>query len=90
MLPISTPIVATTAIMQFIWSWNDFLIPLVLTLNRPELRTLAVGMYSFVGEYTTDWTGMAAGATISLVPIMVVFLVMQRYFVEGVAGAVKQ
>ncbi|GGE27275.1 sugar ABC transporter permease [Pullulanibacillus camelliae] len=90
MLPLATPVIATTAIMQFIWSWNDFLVPLVFTLNRPELRTLAVGMYSFIGEYQTDYTGMAAGATIALVPIMLVFIFMQRYFIEGIAGAVKQ
>lgn len=89
MLPLSSPIIATTAIMQFIWTWSSFLIPLVLTLNRPELRTLAVGMQSFVGTYSADYTGMAAGATISLLPVMLVFIVMQRYFIEGIAGAVK-
>lgn len=90
MLPLSKPIIATVSIMQFIWTWNAFLVPLIFTLNRPGLRTLSVGMYSFVGQYNTDWTGMAAGATISLVPIMLVFIFMQRYFVEGIAGAVKQ
>lgn len=89
MLPLSAPIIATTAIMQFIWTWSSFLIPLVLTLNKPELRTLAVGMESFVGTYSSDYAGMAAGATISLLPVMLVFILMQRYFIEGVAGAVK-
>lgn len=89
MLPLSAPIVATTAIMQFIWTWSSFLIPLVLTLNKPELRTLAVGMESFVGTYSSDYAGMTAAATISLLPVMLVFIVMQRYFIEGVAGAVK-
>ena len=56
----------------------------------PELRTLAVGMYAFRGEFYVDWSGMAAAATISLLPIIIVFLFMQRYFVEGIAGAVKQ
>ncbi|GAB2545849.1 carbohydrate ABC transporter permease [Gracilibacillus alcaliphilus] len=89
MLPLSAPMIATTAIMQFIWTWSSFLIPLVLTLNKPELRTLAVGMESFVGNYASDYAGMAAGASISLVPVMIVFIIMQRYFIEGVAGAVK-
>jgi raffinose/stachyose/melibiose transport system permease protein len=53
------------------------------------LRTLAVGIYAFQGEFFTDWSGMAAAATISLAPIVIVFLVLQRYFVEGIAGAVK-
>ena len=90
MLPLSMPIMATVIILQFIGSWNDFLLPLVLTLSRPELRTLAVGMYAFRGEFYVDWSGMAAAATISLLPIIIVFLFMQRYFVEGIAGAVKQ
>ena len=88
-LPLTKPVVATAIIMQFMYSWNDFLLPLVLTLSRPDLRTLAVGIYSFQGEFFTDWSGMAAAATISLLPIIVVFLFLQRYFVEGIAGAVK-
>lgn len=89
MLPLTKPVVATAIIMQFMFSWNDFLLPLVLTLSRPDLRTLAVGIYSFQGEYFTDWSGMAAAATISLMPIIILFLFLQRYFVEGIAGAVK-
>ena len=89
MLPLAKPIVATTIILQFMHSWNAFLQPLVLTLSRPDLRTLAVGIYAFQGEFFTDWSGMAAAATISLAPIVIVFLFLQRYFVEGIAGAVK-
>ncbi|WP_134698594.1 carbohydrate ABC transporter permease [Ammoniphilus sp. YIM 78166] len=89
MLPLSKPIVATTGILQFMWAWNSFLIPLVFTLNKPELRTLGVGMYQFVGENSIDWTGAAAAASISLIPIIIVFILFQRYFVDGIAGAVK-
>ena len=89
LLPLAKPVVATVVIMQLIASWNDFLLPLVLTLPRPELRTLSVGMYAFRGEYFTDWSGMAAAATIAIIPIILVFLTMQRYFIEGIAGAVK-
>lgn len=89
MLPLSKPVIATVVIMQFIASWNDFLLPLVLTLARPDLRTLSVGMYAFRGEYFTDWSGMAAAATIAIIPVILVFLSMQRYFIEGIAGAVK-
>ncbi|GGP13955.1 carbohydrate ABC transporter permease [Oceanobacillus neutriphilus] len=88
-LPTAKPVIATAAIMQFVWTWSSFLVPLVLTLNSPELRTLAVGMLSFVGRYQTDWTGMAAGASISLVPVILIFIVMQRYFIEGISGSVK-
>lgn len=90
MLPQTKPIIATTIILQFMASWNAFLQPLVLTLSRPDLRTLAVGIYSFRGQYSTDWSGMAAASTISLAPIVILFLFLQRYFIEGVAGAVKQ
>ena len=89
LLPLAKPVIATVVIMQLISSWNDFLLPLVLTLPRPELRTLSVGMFAFRGEYFTDWSGMAAAATIAIVPIILVFLTMQRYFIEGIAGAVK-
>ncbi len=89
MLPLAKPIIATTIIMQFLNSWNDFLLPLVITLTRPELRTLSVGMYAFRGEYFVDWSGMAAAATISVLPVILVFLLLQRYFIEGIAGAVK-
>jgi len=89
MLPLAKPVIATATIMQFMWSWNAFFLPLVFTLGKPDLRTLGVGMYAFVGEYMIDWTGMAAAATISLMPIIFVFLLLQRYFVEGVAGAIK-
>lgn len=89
-LPLAKPVIATAVILQFMHSWNDFLLPLVLTLSRPNLRTLSVGVYSFQGQYFTDWSGMAAAATIALIPIILLFLFLQRYFVEGVAGAVKQ
>jgi raffinose/stachyose/melibiose transport system permease protein len=90
MLPLSKPIIATVAIMQTLHAWNDFLLPLVLTLSRPDLRTLSVGVYAFRGEFFIDWGGMAAAATITILPIVILFLFMQRYFVEGIAGAVKQ
>lgn len=90
MLPLAKPVIATTVILQFMASWNSFFLPLVLTLSRPELRTLGVGMFAFQGEYFSDWSGMAAAATISLVPIIAVFLLLQRYFIEGIGGAVKQ
>jgi raffinose/stachyose/melibiose transport system permease protein len=90
MMPLAMPIVATVVIMTFISSWNSFFLPLVFTFSRPDLRTLSVGMYAFVGEHETDWSGMAAAATISLVPVITLFFFMQRYFIQGLAGAVKE
>jgi raffinose/stachyose/melibiose transport system permease protein len=89
MLPLAGPVTATVAVLTFLAAWNAFLIPLVFTFSSPELRTLAVGMLAFVGTNETDWSGMAAAATISLLPVVVLFFFVQRYFVEGVAGAVK-
>lgn len=89
MFPLSKPIIVTVIIMQFIWTWNSFLLPLVITLNKPSIRTLAVGMYALRGENVVDWTGIAAGACISIVPVILVFIVLQKHFVSGIAGAVK-
>ncbi|MGI8484986.1 MAG: carbohydrate ABC transporter permease [Thermomicrobiales bacterium] len=89
MLPLAKPVMATVTILTFLGVWNNFFVPLVFTFSRPELRTLSVGMLAFVGQHETDRSGMAAGATISLVPVMIVFLLLQRYYIEGIAGAVK-
>ena len=89
MLPLAKPIIGTVTILNTIGAWKAFMIPLVFTFSRPGLRTLGVGMYAFVGEHTSDWTAMAAGASISIIPMMLVFILFQRYFIEGLAGAVK-
>jgi ABC-type glycerol-3-phosphate transport system permease component len=89
MFPLAGPMIATVTLFTFIGSWNDFFIPLVFTLGRPELRTLAVGMYAFVGNNSTNWTYLCAGSVIALAPIMLVFLFLQRFFIEGIGGAVK-
>ena len=89
MFPLAKPIMVTVVIMQFIWTWNSFLLPLTITLNNPELRTLSVGLYALGGENVVDWTGIAAGASISILPVIMIFIVLQRYFVEGISGAVK-
>ncbi len=89
MFPLAKPIMATVVIMQFIWTWNSFLLPLIVTLSKPELRTLAVGLYALRGENVVDWTGIAAGACIAVLPIIIIFVCLQKYFVDGVAGAVK-
>lgn len=89
MMPMAGPVTATVTLMTFMATWNAFFLPLVFTFSRPDLRTLAVGMLAFVGENSTDWSGMAAAATISLLPVVLLFILLQRYFVEGIAGAVK-
>jgi raffinose/stachyose/melibiose transport system permease protein len=89
MLPLAMPVTATATLLTFLNTWNAYFLPLVFTFSRPDLRTVSVGMIAFSGEYSTDWSGMAAGAVISLAPVVILFFVLQRYFVEGIAGAVK-
>lgn len=89
MLPLSKPIVVTVIVLQVLHAWNDFLLPLVVTLANPMMRTLSVGVYAFKGENYIDWGGMTAAATMSILPIVVLFLLLQRYFIDGLAGAVK-
>ena len=90
MLPLSGPMLATVGLFTAITAWNSFFIPLVFTLGRPELRTLAIGMYAFIGENSTEWTLLCAGTVITLAPIILLFVLLQRFFVNGLAGAVKQ
>ncbi|MGW6199446.1 carbohydrate ABC transporter permease [Kribbella sp. NPDC055110] len=90
MLPLSAPMLATVGMFTAITAWNSFFIPLVFTLGRPELRTLAIGMYAFIGENSTEWTLLCAGTVITLTPIILLFVLLQRFFVNGLAGAVKQ
>lgn len=88
-MPFAFPMVGTIVLFEFLDNWNSFFIPLVFTLSRPDLRTIAVGMYSLVGETATDWTLLCAAATMSLLPTMILFLMLQRTFVNGIAGAIK-
>ena len=89
MMKLCKPVATTVVIMETIWAWNAFMLPLVLTLNNPSSRTLAVGLYAFKGENTVDWTGIAAGGSIAVIPVIILFVLMQKHFVEGIAGAVK-
>ncbi|WP_159623130.1 MULTISPECIES: carbohydrate ABC transporter permease [Ruania] len=89
MLPLSGPITATVVVLTFLATWNNFFLPLVFTFSVPDNRTLAVGMLAFEGTNSTDWSGLAAAASLSLLPILALFVLLQRHFVEGIAGAVK-
>ena len=87
--PLVSAATATVAIFRFMGSWNSFFMPLVFSLGRPELRTLAVGLRAFQGEFSFDWTGFAAAMAISVTPVILLFVFFQRYIVSGLAGAVK-
>jgi len=82
-LPLSTPALATLAIFAFMGSWKDFLWPLIVT-NRIDMRTVEVGIASFSNLYTADWPHQMAAAVIVMIPIVLVFLAAQKYFVKGI------
>ena len=89
LLPLLVPAVSTLALFLFIWTWNGFLIPLIL-VNDDSLRTLPIGMLFFQGKYTVDTPVLTAGAVIAIFPLVVVYLIFQRKFIEGLtAGASK-
>jgi len=84
MLPLSKPALATLTIFTFVFTWNDFLGPrLYLTTQR--LWTVQIGMRLFIGQNATEFGLIMAIATVSLVPILIVFLALQRFFVQGIA-----
>jgi raffinose/stachyose/melibiose transport system permease protein len=88
-LPLARPGLMTVALLEFLWSWNELLLPLVFLITD-ERRTLPVGMLFYQGRFTVDYGLMCAGVLILSVPITILFLVFQRDFVSGLtAGALK-
>jgi multiple sugar transport system permease protein len=87
--PLAAPGMATLAIFTFIGAWNDFLWPLIVT-NSDEMRTLPVGLALLARRNTVVWGQTMAGTVVAVAPMVLVFLVLQRRFIEGLtAGAVK-
>jgi len=88
-LPLCKPAIAALAIFTFVRNWNDFLWP-VIALNRPQNYTLTVGVANLQGEFMTDFGIIFSGAALAALPMIIFFLVFQKYFLEGVRmGAVK-
>ena len=91
-LPLMKPILATIAIITFKTVWNDYLLPMVFTISTPKQAPLVVGVVALknTGEGATSWNLMLAGTMISIIPMILVYLGLNRYFVEGMTnGAVK-
>jgi multiple sugar transport system permease protein len=82
-LPLSKPVLSTVAIFTFLGSWNSFMGPLIY-LNSLENMTLAVGLRAFQGLRGTEWNLMMAAAAIMMIPVLIVFFVAQRYFIQGI------
>ena len=92
-MPIIKPILATSAILSFRDSWNNYMMPLAFTIAQPKLRTLTVGVVLLKdqGDGVAAWNIMLAGTVLSIVPILVVYLFFNRYFIEGMTqGALKE
>ena len=83
-LPLSKPAMATFGTFVFLWSWNNFLWPL-LVINTVDMFTLPLGISLFQSQNTVQWNMMMAASTIALLPLLLVFLFAQKYFVEGIA-----
>jgi raffinose/stachyose/melibiose transport system permease protein len=87
--PLARPAVLTLAVLIFMWTWNEFLLALVLVQSE-NLRTLPVGLAFFQGRFTADIPRLAAGAIIVAGPIVLIYIFLQRHFIQGVlGGAVK-
>jgi raffinose/stachyose/melibiose transport system permease protein len=88
-LPLSLPILSTVAVITFVNSWNNYLLPLVV-LNSPSQYTWPLGLMEYQGLWSTDWPKILAYITVTIAPAVLAFLVAQRYIVAGLtAGAVK-
>jgi raffinose/stachyose/melibiose transport system permease protein len=88
MLPLSLPPLATLAIIDALATWNEFLIALVLISGKAS-RTVPIGLLQFQGEFSSQYTLLMAGVLISIIPVIVIFIFLQRYFVAGLTGSVK-
>lgn len=83
-LPLSKPAIATLAVFHFMYNWNDFLWPLLIT-SSTQMRTLPTGLALFVGQHVVEYGVVMAGSVLTLLPLLIAFLFAQRYFIQGIA-----
>jgi raffinose/stachyose/melibiose transport system permease protein len=89
LVPFGRPAILTMMVLVFMWTWNEFLLPLVMVSNE-NLRTAPLGLAFFQGEHTSDLTLLSAAALIVATPVVVVYIFLQRHFIQGMlTGAVK-
>lgn len=84
MLPLCKPAMVTLTIFHFMYNWNDLLYPLILA-TKPEMKTLAAGLASFMGTHVVEYGTIMAGSVLSLLPIFVAYCFAQKAFVQGIA-----
>ena len=85
MLPLSKPALSTLTIFTFVATWNDYLGPLIY-LKSQDKKTIQLGLKMFISQYSSDYGLIMAGSVLSLIPVLIVFLILRKYFVEGVAS----
>ncbi|TBY84665.1 carbohydrate ABC transporter permease [Rhizobium leguminosarum] len=85
MLPLSKPALSTLTIFAFVTTWNDFLGPMIY-LTKTELKTVQIGLRMFISQYSAEYGLIMAASVVALIPVLVVFLSLQRFFVEGIAS----
>jgi alpha-glucoside transport system permease protein len=89
-VPLATPVLASYAIFQFLWVWNDYLVALIFIGSQPDVQVLTMRLAEIIGSRGNDWHLLTAGAFVSLVLPLAIFFSLQRYFVRGlIAGSVK-
>jgi raffinose/stachyose/melibiose transport system permease protein len=87
--PMSAPTTATVIILSSLSIWNDFLIPLIL-LSRKEMKNLPISLFTFQGQYNTEWNLTFAALVLAAIPIVIIYIVLQKYIIKGVAsGSLK-
>jgi len=84
MVPLSAPALGTVGVFSMLASWNDFLGPLIY-MNKPDMRTMALGLQFFVGQYGTRWNQLMAVAVVTTIPVVILFFLAQRFFMRGIA-----
>ncbi|MUT66966.1 carbohydrate ABC transporter permease [Paenibacillus sp. NEAU-GSW1] len=88
--PLLKSVTTTIIIIDVMWIWNDFLLPLLMVNGSPDTKTLTLAAYTFVGQYTSDWQYAMTAMVMAVLPSIIVFMFLQKYIVKGVvAGAVK-
>ena len=85
MLPLSKPALSTLTIFTFVTTWNDFLGPLIY-LTKTDLKTIQIGLRMFISQYSAEYGLIMAASVVALIPVLIVFLALQRFFVEGIAS----
>jgi len=89
MLPLAWPGLTTLAVFQFLWAWNMFVEPLLL-VQKDDLRPVGLAIFFFQGRYTTDRGMVATGLLLTILPVLILYILLQRKFIEGItAGATK-